>query len=56
MSKHDKKTQKELRLKNFHEREEIRKSVAAAKASKKAKETSFIICPVEPTKPAEEAI
>ena len=47
---------KELRLKNFHEREEIRKCVAAAKASKKAKETLFIICPVEPTKSVEEAI
>ena len=37
-------------------KKEIRKSGAAAKASKKAKETSFIVCPVEPTKSAEEPI
>ena len=43
-SKHEEKTQKELYLKLFHERKEMRKSEAAAKASKKAKETSTITC------------
>ena len=38
-AKFEEKKQKELRLKNFRERKEIRKSEAAAKANKKAKET-----------------
>ena len=44
VSKHEEKTQKELYLQLFQERKEIRKSEAAAKASKKAKETSTITC------------
>ena len=55
-TKYEAKKQKELRLKLFRERKEIRKSEAAAKASKIAKETSTITRPVEPTKSAEEAI
>ena len=43
-------------LKLFHERKEIRKSEAATKANKKAKETWTITCPVEPTKTTEETI
>ena len=56
VAKHEEKKQKELCLKLFRERKEIRKSEAAAKANKKAKETSTITRPVEPTKSAEEAI
>ena len=55
-TKHKAKKQKELCLKLFRERKEIRKSEAAAKANKKAKETSTITRPVDPTKSAEEAI
>ena len=55
-SKHDEEIQKELWLKLFHERKEIRKSEAAAKANKKANETSTITRPVEPTKTAAETI
>ena len=54
--KHEEKIQKELRLKLFRERKEIRISEAAAKDNKKAKETSTITCSVEPTKTAEETI
>ena len=55
-AKHKEKNQKELHLKLFRERKEIRKSEAAAKANKKAKETSTIARPVDPTKSAEETI
>ena len=55
-TKFEEKKQKELRLKLFRERKKIRKSEAAAKANKKAKETSTITRPVEPTKSPEEAI
>ena len=44
-TKHKEKKQKELCLKLFCERKKIRKS--AAKANKKAKETSTITCPFE---------
>ena len=43
-------------LKLFCERKEIKKSEAASKANKKAKETSTITHPVEPTKTTEETI
>ena len=54
-SKHDEKIQKELCLKLFCERKEIRKSEAASKANK-ANEPSTITHLVEPTKTAEETI
>ena len=55
-TKHKEKKQKELRLKLFHDRKEIRKIEAAAKADIKTKKTSIITRPVEPTKSSEETI
>ena len=56
VSMHEENIQKKLSLKLFRQRKEIRKSEAPAKANKKAKETSTITRPVEPTKTAEETI
>lgn len=53
-SKHVKKIQKELCLKLFHKKKKLGKREAIVKAKKKQSETSAIMCPVDPTKTAEE--